>query len=233
MIRHYPALGATSLAVSARVGQLEAYLASFNAQWGASGLRDERLPPAFVLDILSELLDRVITPFTSLRLEMVQRLANVNVARQIGAAGADADAMWRDRLIPVFLQARDLVAKGATTMTVVVPGRRTAEQGLRYHINYIIVAIIAGYEELSAIQEAQPWFLQLGALSDKMIGFFVDAGKMVDQAKRVLAAAGDLVYKPINEAGKWVDRMIKVSAIGVVVYILWATRASTKKGGRR
>lgn len=217
-------LGAVPLALAARIGQLETQMASFNARWAAAGLTDANLPPAFVLDLLTGLLDDVIKPFTDLRLQMVQRLANVNVARELAAAGAVADRVWSEQLVPVFLQARDLAARGVATMRVVIPGARTAEQGLRYHVNRVMVEVIDGYEAIAGIQEAQPWFLQLGTWSDKAIGYLVKAGEMVEQAKRVIAAAGDLIYRPINEAGKWADRIIKLSAIGVVAYILWATR---------
>lgn len=217
------ALGATD-AISQRALQMQSALQAFNQQWRAAHLTDQAVPPGFVVDVLDRLIATVISPFTQLKMDMRSQVSNIFSGTEIEAAGRAIDVYWAQRLLPVMLEAIKQRNAGAKTMRVVIPGARTADQGLSWHISRIIIEVIDGYEQLMRVNAAKPWFLRLGGLTDSVLGYFVFAGKAVGEAKKVLAAAGDVLYAPVDAAKKLIDLTVKATVVGVIGYVIWKRR---------
>lgn len=221
------ALGDAALSTAWRTTLLQQRLAAFNATWKATGLTDQALPPAFVVDLLSTLMRDVVRPFTDLQLQMLQDQSNMFVAAEITAAGAGLDRYWNQGLQPVLLQAIQARNAGVATMAVRVPGARTAGQGLVAFVNALLVEVIYGYKRLAELDALKPWFLKLHGITDGMLAFMELAGKMAAQAKRVIAAAGALIYAPIGALQTALAWTLKLSLVGVVAYLLWKTRKTS------
>lgn len=218
------ALGDAALSTAWTTTLLQQRLTMFNQAWQASGITDQALPPAFVIDLLSTLLREVVRPFTDLQLQMLKDQSNIFVAGEITLAGQGVDKYWNRALQPVMLQAIQARNAGAPTMAVVVPTARTASQGLRWFVNALLLEVIGGYKRLAELDQLKPWFLKLHGITDAMLAFMELAGKMAAQAKRVLAAAGAIVYAPLGALQSALGWTIKISLVGVVAYLLWKTR---------
>lgn len=221
------ALGDAPISTAWTTTLLQQRLAAFNQTWKATGLTDQALPPAFVIDLLSTLLREVVRPFTDLQLAMLKDQSNMFVAAEITAAGAGLDRYWNQGLQPVLLQAYRARDAGVATIAVQVPGARTASQGLVWFVNALLVEIIYGYKRLAELEALKPWFLKLHGITDAMLGFLELAGKMAQQAMRVIAAAGAIVYAPIGALQSALGWTLKLSLVGVVAYILWKTRKTS------
>lgn len=206
-------------AVKEKIDTLEAKLASFNASWRASKLTDASMPTAFLVDLLSELLREVVKPFTDLRLKMLKDLSNVALTEEIGKTGASVDKYW-GKLVPVMLDAIKKRQQGVQLMQVVIAGAPPGYTFVRY-VNLVFQSVIDGYGRLMEFEDAKPWFLSLGSVTTGAIEFLLKAGQMVDQAMRVMASAGELIYKPIATAINVMDIMIKGTVVLGGAYLLW------------
>lgn len=204
-------------------GMIEKKLPAFQAAF--RGLDQQNLPVAFVQDILLTLLKDVISPFTTLRDQMLRDRRNLGKTSYIAAAGKDGvDKYWARGLLPVLLEAKEREAKGETTMKVVIPTARTADQGISWTIARIIIDIADGYNELARIQELQPWFLKMGIVTDAILGFLTLAGQMALRAKCALAKVGQKLYEPIGAAKSALDLTMRISAGAGLAYLLYRYR---------
>lgn len=206
---------------------LQQRLATFNQAWRQAALSDQVLPPAFVIDLLAALLREVVRPFTDLQLAMLRDLSNIFVAGEITAAAGKLDDYWNMRLQPVLLAAVRARDAGLASMAVQVPGARSTTQGLAWHVSALLVEVIAGYQRLAELEALKPWYLKLHGITDAMVRFLDQAGRMVQQAQRVIAAAGAIAYAPIAAIQSAISWTIKASLVGVAAYLLWKTRRAS------
>lgn len=211
---------AVNAEVRGRLALLEGRLNQFNATWSASKLTDASLPTGFVIDLLGDLLREVVVPFTDLRLKMLKDVTNVVLTNEIAATGRTVDSHWGTKLKPVMLEAIQKRNAGFPTMQVVIPGAPAGYTMARY-VNMLILSVIDGYERLITFQDIKPWFMSLGGITGGALEFLARAGQMVEQAKRVMASAGELIYKPIAAAFNIIDWTVKGSLAAGVAYLAW------------
>lgn len=206
--------------LSGKIIDLEVRLAKFNAMWAGSKLTDASLPTGFVIDLLGALLREVIQPFTDLRLEMLRNISNVVVTDAILTAGKALETSWNKRLMPVMLDAIQKRAAGLQTMAVVIPSAPPGYTMAR-HVNMVILTIIGGYQTLMELNEAKPWYMRMGGVTAGALNYLEMAGAMVDQAVKVMAAAGAIIYKPIAAVITATEWAIKGTLAAGALYLAW------------
>jgi hypothetical protein len=215
-----------------RIALLQQRLTAFNAQWSSLGVSDDKMTPSFVADIISSIVGDVILPFMNFKIAAAEQLSNVFVTSQIAAVSETGlTKYWTNGLRLVLLDAIKRREAGEQTMVVVVPGARTPDKGLRWHLNAIMVEVIYGYKELARLESIKPWFLQMGTLTDLAMQYLVSAGAKVVALANFVAGAGAALFAPIDAIKKALDLTVKLSAVAAVGWILWKTRKPST--GRR
>jgi len=222
----YMTLGGSVLDdLDAALAQIDTQIHAVDVSWDSTvGFT---VPPQFVLDITETLLEKVVTPFTNLRMQMAEDPLNFQITQLIREAGSAGDVMWQDRLLPVLYEA--LEAKRAGTATMAIP------TDMKQRVIGVVTFYRQGYAQLrDALREAS-WWTKLGAVSRLAVGFLVDVTKAAAAVKEWLKSN---VYNPIVRGIEITKILMYASVGGAIAYALFkltnpAPRANPARRRRR
>lgn len=218
----YMTLGADDLfTLNATLDQLDTQLAAMTAAWDST--IGQTVPPQFVLDVTETLLEKVVTPFSNLRMEMAADPANLQITQLIREAGSAGDVIWQDRLLPVLYEA--LEQKRARSATMTIPS------DMKQRVIAVVTFYKEGYIQLRDALEQRSWWAKLGSISRMAIEFLVGVG---NAAKAVKEWFETNVYDPIVRAVAFTKLLIYATLAGSAAYIVYkATKPRANPARRR